>query len=143
MTVAVAPLASAEVKARAGPSVTFITLLARRSSVSLWTGALLHLHSTFITSGVRNSDVHLDVGDTALSHVVCVGGPDHEDSHICQGHQQVLTSTRLPISATPCRLSEGHGDSLWDTWESLSLRVVLQEDAVSLENHIWLTVNHQ
>lgn len=40
-------------------------------------------------------------------------------------------------------LSEGHSDSLWGTWESLGLRVVLQEDAIALENHIWLTVNHQ
>lgn len=40
-------------------------------------------------------------------------------------------------------LSEGHSDSLWDTWERLGLRKVFQEDAVSLENHIWLTVNHQ
>lgn len=41
----------------------------------------------------------------ALSHVVCIGGPDHEDRNVSQSHQQVLTSTRLPISASPCRLS--------------------------------------
>lgn len=40
-------------------------------------------------------------------------------------------------------LSEGHGDCLWDSWERLGLRVVLQEDAIALEDHIWLTVNHQ
>lgn len=40
-----------------------------------------------------------------LSHVVCVGGPDHDESNVSQSHQQVLTSTRLPISATPFRLS--------------------------------------
>lgn len=40
-------------------------------------------------------------------------------------------------------LSEGHSDCLWDTRERLGLRVVFQEDAVALENHIWLTVDHQ
>lgn len=40
-------------------------------------------------------------------------------------------------------LSEGHGDGLWDTRQRLGLRVVLQEDAVALENHVWLTVNRE
>lgn len=40
-------------------------------------------------------------------------------------------------------LSEGHGDGVWDTRGRLGLRVVLQEDAVALENHVWLAVNHQ
>ncbi len=40
-------------------------------------------------------------------------------------------------------LSEGHSDGLWDAWERLGLRVVFQEDAVALENHIWPTINHQ
>lgn len=37
----------------------------------------------------------------ALSHVVCIGGPDHEERNISQSHQQVLASTWLPISAPP------------------------------------------
>lgn len=40
-------------------------------------------------------------------------------------------------------LSEGHGDGLWDARQRLGLRVVFQEDAVALENHIWLTVDHE
>lgn len=40
-------------------------------------------------------------------------------------------------------LSEGHGDGLWDTRQRLGLRVVFQEDAVALENHVWLTVNRK
>lgn len=40
-------------------------------------------------------------------------------------------------------LSEGHGDGLWDAWERLRLGVVLQEDAVALENHVRLPVDHQ
>lgn len=38
--------------------------LTGRSSVSLRTGALLHLQSTFVTGGLRNGNVHLDVWDT-------------------------------------------------------------------------------
>lgn len=41
----------------------------------------------------------------AFRHVCCVGRPDHEDSNVGQGHQQVLSSTRLAISATPSRLA--------------------------------------
>lgn len=40
-------------------------------------------------------------------------------------------------------LSEGHADGLWETRQGLGLRVVLQENAVALKNHIGLTVNHQ
>lgn len=39
--------------------------LAGSSFVPFWTGALLHLQGSFITSQVRNSDVHLDIGDAA------------------------------------------------------------------------------
>lgn len=39
-------------------------------------------------------------------------------------------------------LSEGHGDSLLAAWEGLGLRVVFQEDAAALENHIRLPVDH-
>lgn len=41
----------------------------------------------------------------ALSHVVCISGPDHEDSNISQSHQEVLTCTWLPVSTAPWRLS--------------------------------------
>ena len=44
---------------------------------------------------------------------------------------------------TDTHLSEGHGDGLWDARERLTLRVVFQEDAIALENHIWLTIDHQ
>lgn len=40
-------------------------------------------------------------------------------------------------------LSKGHSEGLWDTREGLGLGVVLQENAIALKNHIWLTVNHQ
>lgn len=39
-------------------------------------------------------------------------------------------------------LSEGHSDGLWASWGRLGLRVVFQEDAVALEDHIWLTVDN-
>ncbi|TNN39017.1 hypothetical protein EYF80_050809 [Liparis tanakae] len=76
----------------------------------------------------------------ALSHVVCVGGPDHEDGDVSQGHQEVLPSARLPVRATPSRLAS---TSLWDPWKRLGLGVVLQEDAVALEDHVRLAVDHQ
>lgn len=39
-------------------------------------------------------------------------------------------------------LSEGHADAPGDMRDGPALRVVLQEDAVSLENHIWLPLHH-
>lgn len=81
----------------------------------------------------------------------------------------MLAGARLPVSAPPCRLwrgteqsvgtlrvesesastrkqtnlSESHDDGLWEAWEGLGLRVVLQEDAVALENHVRLAVDDQ
>lgn len=40
-------------------------------------------------------------------------------------------------------LSEGHRGGLWHTWQRLGLREVFQEDAIALENHVWLAVDHQ
>lgn len=40
-------------------------------------------------------------------------------------------------------LSESHGDCLWDPRQGLGLGVVLQEDAIALENHIWLTADYR
>lgn len=40
-------------------------------------------------------------------------------------------------------LSESHSDCLWDTRQGLGLGVVLQEDAIALENHIWLAADYQ
>lgn len=40
-------------------------------------------------------------------------------------------------------LSESHSDCLWDAREGPGLGVVLQEDAISLEDHIWLTTDYQ
>lgn len=40
-------------------------------------------------------------------------------------------------------LSEGHSDGLWDMWDRFAPREVFQEDPISLQNHIWLAVNHQ
>ena len=40
-------------------------------------------------------------------------------------------------------LSKGHGEGLRDAREGPGLGVVLQEDAVALDDHIWLTVDPQ
>lgn len=40
-------------------------------------------------------------------------------------------------------LSEGHGDGLGDAGDGSALGVVLQEDAVALEDHVRLPVDHQ
>lgn len=40
-------------------------------------------------------------------------------------------------------LSESHSDCLWDARQGLGLGVVLQEDAIALENHVWLTADYQ
>lgn len=44
---------------------------------------------------------------------------------------------------TETYLSKCDSDRLSDTWEGPGLGVVLQQDAVALENHIWLPVDHQ
>lgn len=70
----------------------------------------------------------------ALSHVICIGGPDHENSHVGQRHQQVLTSARLPVSATPCRLEgETKEKQVVDTSYSRFQILVLSSERTSLK----------
>lgn len=40
-------------------------------------------------------------------------------------------------------LSEGHADGLWSVRGRSGLRVVFQENSISLKNHVWLAVDHQ
>lgn len=40
-----------------------------------------------------------------FSHTVYIGGPNHKNSNISQGHQQVFTGARLTIGTSPVRLT--------------------------------------
>lgn len=60
-----------------------------------------------------------------------------------QNQKCVGNPNELNLMKNETHLSEGHCDGLWDTLQRLGLRKVFQGDAIALENHIWLAVDHQ
>ena len=50
-------------------------------------------------------------GLPALGHAVGVGGSDHEDGDVSQGHQKVLPGAGLAVGAAPSGLAGGAGEN--------------------------------
>lgn len=60
-----------------------------------------------------------------------------------EGVSQRRRRPNTAITTDDSHLSEGHAEGLWGVSRRSGLRVVLQQNAVSLKNHIWLAADLQ